>query len=143
MGLEFVKAAVFRERLARIGTAAFRNELARRVGYGALKLIAQSFDKGADPYGRPWRFVAWHPGHKKRLWDTGDLRAGFMAYPYAMGVKILNSIPYASVHQYGAPKANIPARPMLPNTQEGLPYSWLQMIQKEYTLLAKQWMAGG
>ena len=97
--------------------------LARRVA----GLIADQFDRGIDPYGRPWAALAAATLIKGRtpppLTDTGALRSSVDVRPTSKGFAV-SIDPLAQIHQEGNKAQNLPARKILPETE--LPETWRQ-----------------
>lgn len=118
------------------------------IPYRAGKLVAEAleveiqseFDKGVDPYGRPWaalspETVRRHKRHPPPLTDTGAMRRTATVMPLsAGGVQIRVSQDYAEYHQYGT--ANMPEREILPT--EGMPKAWDDAITDVINYLGKK-----
>ena len=117
------------------------------IGQDMVSLVRLGFRLSQDPYGDKWEPIKIRKG--KPLEDTGHLRQSFHADVENQSVVIGTNVPYASVHQYGAtikPVAKkmlawqikdiwffakqsvIPARPMIPNEDQGLPDSWSESV---------------
>jgi phage gpG-like protein len=90
----------------------------------ALKLVQLGFRKGVDPYGKPWAPLKRRNG--KPLRDTGRLANSFTARPTAEGFVVGTNTDYAPHHQWGAPKAGIEQRGMVP--QPTLSEPWAKSI---------------
>lgn len=101
-----------REQLARVDGSGFRHDLAEVCGAAALKLVADEFRRGVDPYGTPWEPIVRHRrrGGKKPLLDTGRLRASFAVQVVDGGFRMDATASYAPYHQYGARPARRRAR---------------------------------
>lgn len=91
--------------------------------------IEEQFALGLDPYGAPWAPLADSTLKKHGpppLTDTGEMRGETGAV--AAGKTIVASSPEpADFHQHGT--RTMPARPVLPSEQQGLPQSWERAIK--------------
>jgi len=111
----------FRQAIQHYGEAA-RDFSPALQEYLAYQL--RSIDRNFRAEGRPQRWAALKPGtvldrlHEGYgagpiLQRSGKLRRGFKGDVGKRTLRIRNSVRYFPYHQYGAPKANIPARPMI------------------------------
>lgn len=99
-----------------------------KFGDYMVGVTRERFDAQTSPNGQP--FAALSPAYatRKRAHPTalrkilqfgGDLRDNFVPFPTATGVTISSSFKVsggqslAAIHHFGAPAANIPARPIL------------------------------
>lgn len=119
---------------------------ARDASAGIARLIDQQFANGTDPYGKPWKPLAQSTRDRGRfpppLTDTRDMRDSVAVKPSAgAGITVTIGAPYAGFHQTGAPRANMPARKILP---EGpMPKPWQAALAKAvYNLVTDAFGAG-
>lgn len=111
------------------GIAGLPKLTAKRAAKKIEGLIAEEFDRGADPYGNAWEPLAESTIARGRtnppLTDTGDMRGSVQVTVY--GTDIVASVddpfPY---HQAGT--ANMPARPILPTG--ATPDSWVAAVDE-------------
>ncbi len=78
----------------------FARKLFAAVGAAARDQISREFDRGVDPYGRPWAKLKSRRGQPLR--DTGRLDNSFHSRPSSTGFSVGTSVGYAAPHQYGA-----------------------------------------
>jgi hypothetical protein len=94
-------------------------------------LIDEEFANEADPYGTGWAQLAdatvERKGHDAILYDTGTLRDTVRVRPLPGAGIAIELEDYAGFHQTGAPRNNMPARPVLPG--EGMPDTWSDAIK--------------
>ena len=100
----------------------------KAYGQYMVRRTRQRFDAQTSPNGQP--FAALSPAYatRKRAHPTalrkilqfgGELRDSFVAFPTPTGVTISSNLKVsggrslAAIHHFGAPAANIPARPIL------------------------------
>lgn len=95
----FTQLRALREKIAGLPSDIVKGELAQVLSGTALKLIADEFKYGVDPYGRKWKPVK---RGGQPLIKTGRLRASFSARPAPGGISIDTTVAYAAVHQNGA-----------------------------------------
>lgn len=88
-------------------------------------LIQDQFAKGQDPFGNAWANLK--NGDRSFLVDTGALRASLTVTPEPLAIRIKFDAPYAVVHQGG--RSNMPARPLVPKSQE-LPPAWVAVLEQ-------------
>lgn len=98
---DFARVSELVQRLTELGSKQFRLELNERLGAAAITLITLGFERGVDPYGKPWKPTISRDGQTLR--DRGRLQnsftfSGVKAASFAVGT----NAPFASVHQYGA-----------------------------------------
>jgi hypothetical protein len=105
------------------------SKVARKVAHEIDLEIQRCFDRGVDPYGRPWAPLAPATLRKGRtpppLTDTWKGRASVEVKPMrGAGVAITVGTPYMKYHQSGASKGNwrLPIRMFLPTNV--LPKAW-------------------
>lgn len=103
-------------------TQTAQTPVAKALAKSAAELALEGYDAARSPSG-----VAWAPIKRPRpgsrpLVRTRALReSATNPYVYSGGFTFV-STPWGSHHQYGAPRANIPARPYWP--VESLPLRW-------------------
>jgi Phage virion morphogenesis family len=94
-------------------------------------LLQEQFERGIDPYGRPWAPLAKSTLKKGRhpppLTDTGRLKGGTRAQPYPgqqAGIQLVAGADYGRFHQFGFRVFGQPvsAREIFPT--RGLPFAW-------------------
>lgn len=86
---------------------------------GTLDQIDEGFAREQDAMGRDWMrlspYTVQQKGHDTILYEHGDLRNSFAgdldAHNYEL--EIFTDDEKASIHEFGAPDANIPPRPMV------------------------------
>ena len=99
--------------------------MSRNMAEEALELVAEGFEQQRDPYGRPWKDKKRPDGRLILTGRTGRLRRGWHLVSSGKdGFSIAPSVNYAVHHQFGAPRARIPARMMVPSKRLGLPPRW-------------------
>jgi phage gpG-like protein len=99
--------------------------MSRNMAEEALELVAQGFEHQKDPYGRPWKDKQTPDGRLILGGKTGRLRRGWhLTRAGKEGFSIGPSVDYAAHHQFGAPRAGIPMRMMVPSKRLGLPPKW-------------------
>lgn len=77
----------------------FRARLHKAMAHEALSLVHDGFDKGVDPYGRPWAPLKYREGQPLRL--TRRLESSFRISSSAEGFSLDTNVIYAGVHQQG------------------------------------------
>ena len=107
-------------------------QVAREVSAEINALIQEGFDRGTDPYGRPWaplRPATLAKGRRPPpLTDTGKGRAGVYAKPMSgAGILLVSEVPYMRKHQMGAPPRLV-RRDFLPINV--LPKAWNAAIKE-------------
>lgn len=103
--------------ITRLGTLASAPQAARReMRDEALRRIQEGFDRSRAPDGTAWKALKYRVG--KPLDEGGDLRRSIKSsLAGALGLAFSADARYAAHHQFGAPRANIPARPFLPGRE--------------------------
>lgn len=105
----------------RLASGEARRVLSLVLANEALELIDEGFSTGKAPDGSAWAPLKHRSGQPLR--DTGRLQRGwFVVQATGTGFTVGNATAYAAHHQYGAPEAGIPARPMVPTGK--LPPAW-------------------
>lgn len=94
-------ARALREELARLPS-----QIARDVAVKIGNEVQRNFDRGVDPYGRPWRKLAKSTiergRHAPPLTDTGEGRDSISVEPASgAGIKILVGLTRMLYHQFG------------------------------------------
>jgi hypothetical protein len=100
------------------------------------RLIFSQFQKGQDPYGRPWRGLLPSTIAKGRdnppLTDTRALRDGTKALvrPGLPGIRLLAGAVYWKFHQTGFHVRDtfVPPRKIFPD--HGLPAAWAKILKE-------------
>ena len=107
------------------------------------ELQRAQFTNGLDPYGRPWKLLAKSTIKRGRrnpplTAATKRLRDGTITTPIVgrIGLRHRVAAPYGVHHQYGAPRANLPKREILPT--QGLPPAWERILDDQALLLARR-----
>lgn len=108
--------------------------------------IQRQFDNGLDPYGEPWEQLADSTVARGRtpppLTDTWEMRDGIEVRPMpGSGISISFEVDYAIHHQYGAPRANVPQRAILPPAGV-LPDTWKRALADAQERAFKRAWAG-
>ena len=104
-------ARVAGEELAIMAAEAFHSERVRPAEWPPLSRRTEAGMSKARKRGAKKR------GSARPLVDTGTLMRSFeVGAADGDGVTVKSTQDYAGYHQYGAPKANIPARPFIPAT---------------------------
>lgn len=123
-------------------------DLPRRLAVAAApeitKLQRAQFTLGQDPYGRPWKSLAMATLRRGRrppplTAETKQLRDGTDTIPMLasrIGLRHRVMAAYGVHHQYGAPRAHLPKREILPT--RGLPESWRRVLDEQAKLLARR-----
>ena len=104
------------------------------------------FADSVDPYGNPWEPLRHRTGGRP-LVDTARLATSIASSSGNYEAEVGTNVIYASTHQNGArrnqygngiPWGDIPARPFLPNENDGLPQSWENDIEQEILTYLEQ-----
>lgn len=106
------------------------SRIAREVADGINEELASQFDRGTDPYGKPWaplrpETVRRKSGDARILRRADELSASTEARPSAGAGIEITSIEYGQFHQSGT--KHMPRRAVLPDEGE-LPPAWLDII---------------
>lgn len=109
-----------------MGTApGLLDQMSKQMAEEAIGLIADGFRGQHDPYGRKWKPKKAADGRNTLVGKTARLRNGWHVTRSSRGgFTVSPSVNYAVHHQFGAPRARIPARMMFPSTKLGLPPAW-------------------
>lgn len=89
------------------------------TGEQAVDKIKKGFDTSTDALGRPWTpnapSTVREKGFNRPLYRYGNLQESFRSEKKrgAKEVEIYSDNPHLPIHEYGAPGANIPPRPVL------------------------------
>lgn len=122
-----------------MGTAPLVLEsMSRNMAEEAISLIAGGFRKQSDPYGRAWQKKKAPDGRNILVGKTARLRNGWKVTRASRGgFTVSPSVDYAVHHQFGAPRARIPARMMFPSSKLGMPPAWrealTEVVQEQLT----------
>lgn len=96
---DFEKLKALVKNTRAMASRGFRRDLNKALATEALFLVSDSFDRGVDPHGRPWRST-YRGGSILR--DTGRLANSFRVHFTAAGFTIGTNVKYAATHNYGA-----------------------------------------
>ena len=127
-------AGIAKMRQSMKDTRELLGELTEAMADEALELVAQGFEKQADPYGSLWKEKKVDDGRNVLVGKTVRLRRGWHKLKIsATKWAIEPSVPYASAHQDPRPRPawggkSLPRRAMLPFGSRGLPESWKQAM---------------
>lgn len=93
-----------------------------------VEKVKEGFSESHDPFGNRWAALKYRDGQPLR--DDGNLASSFEPKDVsAEGFQIGTDRDYGVHHQFGAPRANIVARPMLPPDGQ-LPKEWGEAAQE-------------
>ena len=93
-----------------------------------VEKVKEGFSESHDPFGNSWANLRYRDGQPLR--DSGNLASSFEPKNVsAEGFQLGTDREYGVHHQFGAPKANIVARPMLPPNGK-LPKEWGEAAQE-------------
>ncbi len=82
-----------------IESPVFRIALNRQLAEEARAQVVESFERGEDPHGRPWK-KAWRGGQTLR--DTGRLLSSIApSWISHAGFRLSTNVKYAAIHNYG------------------------------------------
>lgn len=164
MGVIIPVAALddLRQRVLSIGRRENLEQLARRLGATAIKLLADEFRLGRDPYGQPWAPVYRRRRRDRRsrarrlaagqavkadkpLVDTGRLRAAATAASAVQSrgsiVRVVIPVSYARYHQSGT--RHITRRQIIPEARTGgLGPIWGRAFNAEAKAFLRQLLKG-
>ena len=113
-------SAIVAEQAVDWGTRAFRDPSLRPVAWAPwspayeAKLRGAWTAKNTTKSGKLRKSAKTFESDRKLLVDTGELRKSLTAKTTGGNVYIASDREYAAYHQFGAPKAHLPARPFLP-----------------------------
>lgn len=94
---DFPALAELKKRLASIGDAKFRRDVAQALGAVALKLVDDGFRSGRDPYGKAWPPPKFRTGAP--MTDTGRTAASFSHRADDRGFTVGSSARHLATHQ--------------------------------------------
>lgn len=97
--------------------------VAKALAKSAAELALEGYDASRSPAGVAWAPIKQPRPGSRPLVRTRALReSATQPYVFTEGF-IFTSTPWGSHHQFGAPRAKIPARPFWPDP-ESLPTAW-------------------
>lgn len=100
------KLQLLMRRVGELAGAAMQRELARRLADESLYQVRIGFEKSRNPYGKPWKPLAWprrsDGSTSNPLRDTGRMMNSFTTSADSTGFRIGTGVVYAPVHQYGS-----------------------------------------
>jgi len=142
-------------RIGRMTDPAFRVELAQVLSVAALAEVSNGFVHSRDPYGTPWKPLAWRKGQPLR--DTGRMQGSVhVGRVGADGFTIRIGAGYAVYHQDGArtrrPLAggksrarvgSLPQRRMVPDAATGIGPIWAATFRRDANALLLRSMRRG
>ena len=103
-------------RLRRVSSAAFREELSKKLAEEALRQVDAGFREARDPYGKPWA-----PTKQPNpiLQRSGAFRSDWSIAGYTKdGFRIISAVEYGGYHQHGT--KSIAIRMVIPTAKRGL-----------------------
>lgn len=137
-----------------------KSQMANSLGAEVVSLVKLGFETSTDPSGRPWEPVL---RGGQPLLDSGRLRNAFTFSATPSAIRLENSAPYVTAHQYGEhivsksggylvfkigrgkgarwaskKEVTIARRQMVPETET--PARWLERLSKVAELVLKQRM---
>jgi hypothetical protein len=130
----FAQLAKLREGLARLEQQGV--EAVAEAGAKSLrKVVEAEYRQGKGPDGERWAPLA--SGDASHLTDTREMRDTTTVVHGVSGIttRIAGKRNQAVYHQYGTKK--MPARPLVPKTDEPLPKSWAEPLQQAGTKALK------
>ena len=122
---DFDKLRKFIKNWDAIAKGSVQQAILRGASFEILDRVHEGFSQSHDPFGNPWADLKWRSGQPLRL--TGRLMNSFQADIKGLRLMVRTNVDYFPHHQWGAPRANIPARPMLPPAGT-LPPAWAEAI---------------
>jgi len=141
------------DKIRQLTTAGFKADLAKALAARAWKETLDGFRQSRDPYGNPWRPLAWRKGTP--LVDTGQMRASVSTEATDNGFRLRIGVVYAIIHQYGARVraatraqsrgrvGSVPQRQMVPMKETGgLGPIWLGAFNETAAKLIKDRVRG-
>jgi len=100
--------------------------VAKALAKGAADLALEGYDAARSPSGAAWAPIKRpRPGGRPLVRTRALRESATSPYVYPGGFTFV-STPWGSHHQFGAPRANIPARPYWP--VDALPLRWEQRM---------------
>jgi phage gpG-like protein len=153
--LDLSGIAELRRRFENIDRTEFRTELSQVLSATALAEVSNGFRLSRDPYGRPWRPLAWRKGQP--LLKTGRMRASTNSGRIGPdGFSIRIGANYAIYHQDGSgvrrPRAGqrsrarvgkLPQRMMVPDARSGIGQIWGASFWRDASALLRRRLARG
>jgi phage gpG-like protein len=112
--------AQLRQRLAALDSQSFRDQVSRRMGAEALKLVQDGFRAQANPYGQPWKPLKHRKG--RILQDSGRMASSFFFAVIPQGFRLSDGASYWVFHQLGT--KHLAQRMMVPMPARGLGPKW-------------------
>lgn len=99
---DFAKLEGWAKRIGEAGGEAKLKELSENLAEEALELVAEGFEKEADPYGKKWKRKRSPDGRQVLVGKTARLRRGWHRKSVtAQGFQIAPAVNYAKYHQNG------------------------------------------
>lgn len=117
------------EKIRQLTTAGFKADLSKALAATAWQQTLAGFRESRDPYGTPWRPLAWRKGTP--LIDSGQMRQSVSTESTGNGFRLRIGVVYAAIHQYGAKVraarqrpsrgrvGSVPQRQMVPMRETG------------------------
>lgn len=103
-----ITISTLRARVAGLGEPPFRAKMSQVLAAAAGKLVADTFAKQQNPYGKAWQPLQYRRGQALRL--TGRLKASVATVPLPNGFRIDATAEYGRFHQYGTKPGSRAAR---------------------------------
>lgn len=105
--------------------------ISRNSAEEVVGLIKDGFRDEKDPYGKRWKPKQIPDGRKVLSGKTSNLKGGWHVTSSSKGgFTVAPSVDYAVHHQFGAPRAGIPQRMMVPSKARGLPAGWADALEE-------------
>jgi hypothetical protein len=117
---DFAALERWERKFGRIGDARTAFEIADGMSDAALALVAESFGREADPFGKAWKPRKVSTNRPILRGKTNRLVRWRKAFVNQHGYRISSTAPYAGYHQSGT--RHMPARKMVPTGR--LPPKW-------------------
>jgi phage gpG-like protein len=117
------------DKIRQLTSSGFKAELSKELAATAWRETLAGFRESRDPYGNPWRPLAWRKGTP--LIDSGQMRQSVSTEATGNGFRLRIGVLYASIHQYGAKVraatrargrgrvGSVPRRQMVPEKDTG------------------------
>lgn len=102
----------------------FLRDLSKALADETVELVELGFDKERGPYGNKWRRKKRPDGRPVLVGKTARLRRWHRAFASSRAFGVATTVEYFRHHQFGAPRAGIPVRRMVPTRSRGLPRAW-------------------